>query len=111
MPRAASPKKTSSFAARPVWESAPITAAFCGPGETLLGWIALGTPAKKPGGPSRKGGVETALQRTRLESLGVTVMLGAKAQVVRVTAAGLRESHVHDVIITKEAPNYRVDAY
>ena len=25
------------------------------------------------------------------------------------SAAGLRESHVHDVIITKEAPNYRVE--
>jgi len=29
------------------------------------------------------------------------------AQFVRMTAAGLRESHVHDVIITEEAPNYR----
>lgn len=28
---------------------------------------------------------------------------------VRITAAGLKESHVHDVIITKEAPNYRMD--
>lgn len=28
---------------------------------------------------------------------------------VRISAAGLRESHVHDVIITKEAPNYRMD--
>jgi len=28
---------------------------------------------------------------------------------IRVTAAGLRESHVHDVIITKEAPNYRLE--
>jgi IMP dehydrogenase len=28
---------------------------------------------------------------------------------VRITPAGLRESHVHDVIITKEAPNYRID--
>jgi IMP dehydrogenase len=28
---------------------------------------------------------------------------------VRATAMGLRESHVHDVIITKEAPNYRVE--
>jgi IMP dehydrogenase len=27
----------------------------------------------------------------------------------KITAQGLRESHVHDVIITKEAPNYRVD--
>jgi len=31
------------------------------------------------------------------------------AQLVRVTSAGVRESHVHDVIITKEAPNYRVE--
>ncbi|KMY65570.1 inosine-5-monophosphate dehydrogenase [Desulfocarbo indianensis] len=35
--------------------------------------------------------------------------LKAKARFVQITAAGLRESHVHDVIITKEAPNYRVD--
>jgi IMP dehydrogenase len=28
---------------------------------------------------------------------------------VRISAAGLRESHVHDVIITKEAPNYRLE--
>jgi len=32
-----------------------------------------------------------------------------KARFVRITAAGLRESHVHDVIITKEAPNYRLE--
>ncbi len=32
-----------------------------------------------------------------------------KAQLVEISAAGLRESHVHDVIITKEAPNYRVE--
>lgn len=32
-----------------------------------------------------------------------------KSQMVEISAAGLRESHVHDVIITKEAPNYRVD--
>jgi IMP dehydrogenase len=35
--------------------------------------------------------------------------LRQKARFVRVTAMGLRESHVHDVIITKEAPNYRVE--
>ncbi|MFN3860992.1 MAG: nitroreductase family protein [Roseateles sp.] len=33
---------------------AAIAAAFCEPGETLLGWIALGTPARQPAGPSRK---------------------------------------------------------
>ncbi len=32
-----------------------------------------------------------------------------KARFIRISAAGLRESHVHDVIITKEAPNYRVE--
>ncbi len=36
--------------------------------------------------------------------------LQTKAQFVRITSAGLRESHVHDVIITKEAPNYRSDS-
>ena len=30
-----------------------------------------------------------------------------RAQFVEITAAGWRESHVHDVKITKEAPNYR----
>jgi IMP dehydrogenase len=34
---------------------------------------------------------------------------GEKSRFVRITAAGLRESHVHDVIITKEAPNYRME--
>ena len=33
----------------------------------------------------------------------------AKAEFVQITAAGIRESHVHDVQITKEAPNYRAD--
>jgi len=35
--------------------------------------------------------------------------LREKARFVKITAAGLRESHVHDVIITKEAPNYWLD--
>ena len=35
--------------------------------------------------------------------------LREKARFVKISAAGLRESHVHDVIITKEAPNYRLD--
>jgi IMP dehydrogenase len=35
--------------------------------------------------------------------------LQKKARFVKLTQAGLRESHVHDVIITKEAPNYRVE--
>jgi len=35
--------------------------------------------------------------------------LQREAQLIRITAAGMRESHVHDVVITKEAPNYRVE--
>ena len=34
--------------------------------------------------------------------------LRIKVDFIRITPAGLRESHVHDVIITKEAPNYRI---
>jgi len=35
--------------------------------------------------------------------------LREKARFMKISAAGFRESHVHDVIITKEAPNYRLD--
>jgi IMP dehydrogenase len=35
--------------------------------------------------------------------------LQARARFIRITNAGLRESHVHDVTITQEAPNYRVE--
>jgi IMP dehydrogenase len=35
--------------------------------------------------------------------------LRSKARFIKITSSGLRESHVHDVIITKEAPNYRVE--
>ncbi len=34
--------------------------------------------------------------------------LKRESQLIQITAAGLRESHPHDVLITKEAPNYRV---
>ena len=33
----------------------------------------------------------------------------SKPEFVRVSTAGMRESHVHDVQITKEAPNYRIE--
>ncbi|MCC6263578.1 MAG: IMP dehydrogenase [Bryobacterales bacterium] len=36
--------------------------------------------------------------------------LQAKARFVKLSVAGLRESHVHDVVVTKEAPNYRVES-
>jgi IMP dehydrogenase len=40
---------------------------------------------------------------------GTIQELKKRSRFVRISAAGLRESHVHDVIITKEAPNYRLE--
>ncbi|MCX5748532.1 MAG: IMP dehydrogenase [Proteobacteria bacterium] len=49
--------------------------------------------------------------RSAMGYLGAATIpeLHEKARFVRISSAGLRESHVHDVIITKEAPNYRVE--
>lgn len=51
------------------------------------------------------GGLRSAMGLTGSESIDV---LRTKPQFVKVTAAGMGESHVHDVSITKEAPNYRL---
>ena len=51
------------------------------------------------------GGLRSGMGYTGCASIGE---LRDKPSFVRITQAGLRESHVHDVIITKEAPNYRV---
>lgn len=40
---------------------------------------------------------------------GTIAELKEKAEFIQITAAGMTESHVHDVIITKEAPNYHLD--
>ncbi len=40
---------------------------------------------------------------------GTIAAMKANARFTRMTAAGLRESHVHDVIITRESPNYRME--
>jgi len=49
--------------------------------------------------------------RSGMGYAGATTLreLTEKSRFVRITAAGLRESHVHDVVITKEAPNYRME--
>jgi len=52
------------------------------------------------------GGVRSSMGYTGAASIKD---LHEKAQFVRVTSAGIRESHVHDVTITKEAPNYRTE--
>jgi IMP dehydrogenase len=52
------------------------------------------------------GGVRAGMGYCGCESLKA---LKERAQFIRITSAGLRESHVHDVVITKEAPNYRLE--
>jgi IMP dehydrogenase len=52
------------------------------------------------------GGVRSSMGYTGAKTI---IDLHEKAQFVRVTGAGIRESHVHDVTITKEAPNYRTE--
>ncbi|WP_305909980.1 IMP dehydrogenase [Methylomarinum sp. Ch1-1] len=51
------------------------------------------------------GGIRASMGYTGSQNIGI---MHEKAQFVRVTGAGMRESHVHDVTITKEAPNYRL---
>jgi IMP dehydrogenase len=51
------------------------------------------------------GGLKSGMGYLGAENIGE---LRRKARFVRISAAGLKESHVHDVIIVQEAPNYRV---
>ncbi len=51
------------------------------------------------------GGIKAGMGYIGAENIDT---LQEMAQFVRITAAGLKESHVHDVIITREAPNYQV---
>ncbi len=53
------------------------------------------------------GGVRSGMGYTGSASLAE---LREKSQLVQISPAGLRESHVHDVSITKESPNYRVES-
>jgi IMP dehydrogenase len=52
------------------------------------------------------GGLAAGMGYLGCRSLGD---LKANAKFVRVSAAGVRESHVHDVFVTKEAPNYQAE--
>jgi IMP dehydrogenase len=51
------------------------------------------------------GGIRSAMGYCGAPTIGI---MKAKARFVRMTNAGLRESHPHDVVITKEAPNYHL---
>ena len=51
------------------------------------------------------GGIKAAMGYTGAATIED---LKARAKFVRITNAGLKESHVHDVTITREAPNYKL---
>lgn len=53
------------------------------------------------------GGLRSSMGYTGCSTIDI---MRTETQFVRITSAGMRESHVHDVIITKEAPNYSVDS-
>ncbi|MGQ0587763.1 MAG: IMP dehydrogenase [Gammaproteobacteria bacterium] len=53
------------------------------------------------------GGLRACMGYTGCKSIDE---LRSKPRFVKITAAGIKESHVHDVSITKEAPNYRVES-
>ena len=52
------------------------------------------------------GGLRSSMGYTGCASIEE---MRTRPEFIRVTGAGMKESHVHDVSITKEAPNYRVD--
>jgi len=52
-----------------------------------------------------KGGIRSSMGLTGCKDIEE---MRVKPEFVRITGAGVSESHVHDVSITKEAPNYRV---
>ena len=52
------------------------------------------------------GGLRAGMGYTGCQTIA---KLQQRAPFIRISAAGLRESHVHDVMVTKEAPNYRID--
>ncbi|MDH5179542.1 MAG: IMP dehydrogenase [Gammaproteobacteria bacterium] len=65
-------------------------------------------PYKGPLGPvihQLTGGIRSSMGYTGCRTIEE---MRTKPEFVRITGAGMRESHVHDVAITKEAPNYRV---
>ena len=53
------------------------------------------------------GGLRASMGYTGCKSIDE---MRTKTRFVRISTAGMRESHVHDVVITKEAPNYRIES-
>jgi IMP dehydrogenase len=92
---------------------ASLTARENGSGNRLAKFVPEGIEGRVPHrGPLEAmvfqlvGGLRSGMGYLGCESIEV---LQKNARFVRISNAGLRESHVHDVIITREAPNYHVE--
>ena len=71
--------------------------------EGIEGQVAVQGPGRRPCCISSAGGLRAAMGYVGAKDLEE---FHEKAQFVRISSAGLRESHVHDVTITRESPNY-----
>ena len=85
--------------------------AYAGQSWQILANTCSGLMAFNPRGGKAGGQVVPDLALTAPQVTGngriYTFRLRSSARFVKITGAGLRESHVHDVQITREAPNYR----
>ena len=87
------PRTATARAAPPTRSSCPKASRAASP-----------TAARSPrSSTSSSGGLRSGMGYTGCKHIHE---LRTKARFVRITSQGLRESHVHDVIITEEAPNY-----
>ncbi len=94
-------------------ERVSVTARDANGGNRLAKFVPEGIEGRVP----HRGPLEAMIYqlvgglRSGMGYLGCTTIedLQTKAQFIRISNAGLRESHVHDVVITREAPNYHVE--
>ena len=79
-------------------------------GPTVLPWPqSAAQQALQPTTRAREIQVEWRKRARAARGCETIPELQRKATLIRITPAGIRESHVHDVTITKEAPNYRME--
>ena len=110
--RAAPTRPTGAWDRSPPWSAAPPTATSSRRSPTASSWCPRASRAGPLQGPDRQ--TSSTSWSAGCAPMGYTgnrtlVEMQKNCTFRRVTAAGLREGHVHDVTITREPPNYRAD--
>ena len=106
-------KHTGAWARSPPCSKVRVTAIFSSPSQDTKKLVPEGVEGRVP----FKGSVIAVIHqligglRSGMGYLGCETIdeMHAKAEFIEITSAGIRESHVHNVQITKEAPNYHVE--